>query len=133
MEKHTKCRMEVNQRAPGQYELTGEGTCIEVAVIEWIEKHDEEAAANARRLAACWNACEGIPTAELKDAGPGFWGRFAARNGRQRDEAKAENDRLRAALQAIHEAGRMSDQTRAMYCADIAEAALNHTAPEAAE
>lgn len=42
--------------------------------------------ANARRITAAVNACAGIPTEELEGAGAGFWGRYAARNGKQRDE-----------------------------------------------
>jgi hypothetical protein len=32
----------------------------------WPPAPDEHGAANARRLAACWNACEGIPTKALE-------------------------------------------------------------------
>jgi len=42
----------------------------------------------------------------------------------ERDYLLSRIDHLLAALQAIVEAGRMSDQPRAVYCADIARAAL---------
>ena len=138
MEKHTKCRLEVIQRAPGQYELAGDGTCIEVAVIEWIEKHDEGAAANARRLDACWNACEGIQTQTLEVLPAG---KIAAlkteRDGAildkmavmmEREDRRAENDRLRKLLStAVH----FAEHPEVQWVVD-ARAALN-PAPEAAE
>ena len=40
---------------------------------------------DARRIVAAVNACAGIETEELESAGAGFWGRFASRNGKQRD------------------------------------------------
>lgn len=42
----------------------------------------------------------------------------------ERDRLKALNAELLAALKAIKEAGRMSDQPRAKYCAEIADAAI---------
>jgi hypothetical protein len=39
-------------------------------------------------------------------------------------DLERQRDAMRAALEAIHEAGRMSSQSRAVYCALIAEDAL---------
>lgn len=39
----------------------------------FISTSKEEAEANARRLVACWNACEGIATDELEDVARTGW------------------------------------------------------------
>ena len=41
---------------------------------------------DARRIVACVNACKSITTEDLESNGAGFWGRFASRNGTQRDQ-----------------------------------------------
>lgn len=114
--------LEIRPTAPNHYAVYDGENRITVSLPE----------DDARRIVACVNACEGIPTAELKDAGPGFWGRFAARNGRQRDEAKAENERLRKLLSAAVNADRDGYSLPNHWFTDV-RAALNQPAPEAAE
>ena len=85
--------------------------------------------ANARRIVACVNACEGVPT-ELLEAGPNFIA--AAGNVQQKQDERiaaleAENARLRAALQTALDHVAMPKEQRA-----ASRAALN-PAPEAAE
>lgn len=54
---------------------------------------------NARRLAACWNACEGISAEALESAGNAFNGwRLASY---AMDDAKAQRDELLEALQNL--------------------------------
>lgn len=60
---------------------------------------EEEKAKNARRIVACVNACEGILTEELENAGAGFWGRFSAREGRRAEKAEARVKELEGALE----------------------------------
>jgi hypothetical protein len=66
--------------------------------------------ADARRLAACWNACEGLSTAQLTAMKPPVRARIHE-VAEQRDAAIAERDQLRAEL----------DQARALL-ADILKA-----------
>lgn len=62
--------------------------------------HNDERNANARRLAACWNACDGIPTEDLikkeGDPAPIF---------SMLMEAMKERDELLAALKEIADDG----------------------------
>lgn len=59
----------------------------------WI---DCNTAANARRIAACWNACEGIPTEALEADVPGIF-----RQINRQEELEAQRDDLLTALQLI--------------------------------
>lgn len=66
---------------------------------------EEQAAANARRLSACWNACAGIPTEALED------GSARAERDELREmtggtfyEIKKQRDELLAALEAMNRA-----------------------------
>jgi hypothetical protein len=53
----------------------------------------EEAVANAHRIVACVNACEGITNEEL-NAGGGFWGRTASIQRERLQEAAIEKIEL---------------------------------------
>ena len=66
----------------------------------------EEAEANARRLVACWNACEGIATDELEEIA-----RTGGMLGPREDVAKIaeQRDELREALQALVDAAWLED------------------------
>lgn len=55
--------------------------------------------ADARRLVACWNACDGISTEALESAGNAFNGWKLASYAM--DDAKAQRDELLAALQNL--------------------------------
>ena len=69
---HTKARLEVTATDTGETVLTahaGRGTA-EVSIIARVSQagfhsSPEEMQANARRLAACWNLCLGIPDQAL--------------------------------------------------------------------
>lgn len=62
--------------------------------------------ANARRLAACWNALDGIITTEIEAAArSGSIAHALERVISQRDELQAENTRLRAELEAVGAGG----------------------------
>lgn len=61
----------------------------------WI---DCNTAANARRMAACWNACEGIPTEALEADVPGIF-----RQINRQEELEAQRDELLAALKGMLE------------------------------
>jgi hypothetical protein len=61
--------------------------------------------ANARRIVACVNACEGVPIKALEDAAEcasaGKFGTMAAMYKSEADALQAENKRLREALEQI--------------------------------
>ena len=66
----------------------------------WIDCNTE---ANARRIAACWNACEGLDTGLLKNIttlGDTLASRFRMRDKVERD-LQAQRDELLAALQEV--------------------------------
>lgn len=66
----------------------------------WIDCNTE---ANARRIAACWNACEGLDTGLLKNIttlGDTLASRFRMRDKVERD-LQAQRDELLTALQLI--------------------------------
>lgn len=73
---------------------------------------EEQASANARRLAACWNACDGIPTEALED------GSARAERDELREmtggtfyEIKKQRDELLAALDRLAFAAQCRDNT----------------------
>ena len=72
----------------------------------FISTSKEEAEANARRLVACWNACEGIATDELEEIA-----RTGGMLGPREDVAKIaeQRDELREALQALVDAAWLED------------------------
>ena len=78
----------------------------------------EEAESNARRLVACWNACEGIETDELEEIA-----RTGGMLGPREDVAKIaeQRDKLRDALKSCIEYGAMTGDD---WVADKARAAL---------
>lgn len=45
------------------YAADGKTPVADACLINSVAVHDE---ANARRLVACWNACDGVPTADLE-------------------------------------------------------------------
>lgn len=68
---------------------------------------DEPSEADARRLVACWNACEGITTERLEEIDKPLLmhltgaDRRAARMVQERRELEAQRDELLAALQGL--------------------------------
>lgn len=58
---------------------------------------------NARRLAACWNACEGLSTESLEHNPPLADQLVEALNGKY--EAERQRDRLQQTAQALHNRG----------------------------
>lgn len=62
-------------------------------MVEYSAKRAEDIA-NAARLAACWNACEGIPTEILAHHEPGIF----KRDNEQHIAARDQRDELAAAL-----------------------------------
>ena len=55
--------------------------------------HNDERNANARRLVACWNACQDVPTQVLESIGKGYGPTWL--------QAKDERDELLAALKGL--------------------------------
>ena len=75
MSKHTQGRLKMRQGFDDETkELYVPDSSIkkpfEPTAIATVEADSAEGKANARRLVACWNACEGIPTEALKDKAP---------------------------------------------------------------
>jgi hypothetical protein len=59
--------------------------------------------ANARRLVACWNACDGIPTEEIESGTAGFLHRYATVVD-ERDALVKERDELVAVIRSAQKA-----------------------------
>ena len=115
---HTQGKLTVSEIGVG-FELDDEkGRCIaqtqQLCAIKNAEDHDERKA-NARRLVACWNACDGISTESLE---------MAAALGGLRDVSPgaavfSQRDELLEALQMIASMG-----LDALQCRDTARAAI---------
>jgi len=73
---HTPGPLHVKQMAAylDQFELRGpvDSGVIVARTVPWGNAADVEDAseANARRLAACWNVCEGVPVEALEEVAP---------------------------------------------------------------
>ena len=89
--------------------------------IACIDSTDDPkvATANARRLAACWNACEGIPTPDLEVDNVRFTEML-----RERTELRAQRDAARQALNSLLDAINHDDDGGWFICAE-AEPTIN--------
>ena len=68
---HTSGRLQLDDAQPGdirRYLLAESNEYPHVVASVPIELQPQTAEANARRLAACWNVCEGIPTEMLESS-----------------------------------------------------------------
>lgn len=99
--KHTPGRLEAapwgNSDCSG-WDLTIDGHLLTLSDIE--SATEDEAEANALRIAACWNACEGLDTELLENIlmlGDTLKSRFAARDQIDK-ELQARRDELLTAL-----------------------------------
>lgn len=135
MSAHTKARLVPNAIQITLYGVQAkwhaigiEGTTTAVALMGLCgDSRDAASAADARRLAACWNACEGIDTDNLENF-PGW-----IKNGfapgvmvvAERDKLLVELAAANARIAAIEaEAGKRDDEWRAHSTAkalDLAE------------
>lgn len=61
--KHTQGRLFFAYDDNGFYEIGSDANSLRIAFTYGEGETDES---NARRLVACWNACEGIPTARVE-------------------------------------------------------------------
>jgi hypothetical protein len=108
------------QHTPGIAEATGNGVhigmrCLAIAHMEPQEQRIED----ARRLVACWNACDGLSTEALETEGSAVmgWTRTASKLIRattQRDELLADLRDAAATLrryEALHLAKGTADST----------------------
>lgn len=100
---HTKGRLTVHTHGritAGPFHSYTNGSAQEqFAMVTGFTRSDNPTAerdANARRLAACWNACDGIPTEKLEKAADDISPVFQLLT-----NATAEAMRLRAALEAL--------------------------------
>jgi hypothetical protein len=77
MAEHTAGKIRHEEHRGSHWLQCGKHQIAEVSVIERpaggdvVEGDEAETAANARRLAACWNACRGIPTEALESGALG--------------------------------------------------------------
>ncbi len=77
MAEHTAGKIRHEEHLGSHWLQCGRHQIAEVSVIERpagggeVEGDEAETAANARRLAACWNACRGIPTEALESGALG--------------------------------------------------------------
>lgn len=98
-EQHTPGRLVEDTRGPRADIRSESGRIVAVTyglgfpkTAEGLEKRTKEDRANRRRLAACWNACEGIDTEYLEgdDSLPHYARRLMA----QRDELLAALEKI---------------------------------------
>ena len=86
------------------YAVGMQDTKVTIAITGKFDKPDSDISeANAHRIAACWNACEGIDTGMLENIttlGDTLASRFMMRDKVERD-LQAQRDELLAALIAI--------------------------------
>jgi hypothetical protein len=73
MRAHAKGKIEAKQWADDEHEVYGwnlvqNGYLLPLSSME--EGPEDDSEANARRLAACWNACEGLYTESLERSEP---------------------------------------------------------------
>lgn len=87
-------------------------------------EHPMHTEANARRLVACWNACEGIPTEvlEAQQAGGLPW------HVADQIEQRIQRDELLAALQAFLQGAKCVDSDGYIAYIDIEQAIAQATA-----
>lgn len=76
--------------------ITGANKSFVCALQGMDVEHREECRANARRIIACVNACEGIPTEALEADVPGIF-----RQINRQEELEAQRDELLAVLKHI--------------------------------
>lgn len=132
-EQHTPGRLVEDTRGPRADIRSESGRIVAVTyglgfpkTAEGLEKRTKEDRANRRRLAACWNACEGIDTEYLEgdDSLPHYARRLMA----QRDELLAASVNARDMLaterqafvdcNAIHKLTTNLDQERIVVYGD---------------
>lgn len=101
---HTQGRLVVGERVGDRVQLKhthGDvpgAISLVVAQVTARESWRAEGEANARRLAACWNACEGLETSWLEGVKLGDFPVTGVH--KELEEAMAERDQLRAELEA---------------------------------
>lgn len=107
---------------PGRLHVGGDGTIVysedgwavcNATVFHGRHGGPEVAREHARRLAACWNACEGIPTDELE---PGEYEAYIISTGMETGRLEAERDALLEALRRLSFAAAARDNTMGDPC-----------------
>ena len=104
MSEHTPGKLVLSE--DGLPELNNQNQIIESEKCDLIVYFQFTNKADARRLVACWNACDGIETDLLENivmTGGTLKSRFALRTQEER-ESKAESDSLRAVNAELLEA-----------------------------
>lgn len=141
---HTPGRLESKTHTYGIADTGDYDSIFEIwggeKVIAWFGGEDTDEA-NARRLVACWNACEGIDTyaMELMTGDLSIKNQITAtgkahtKPTHRAVEYRRQRDELLAALEQIERLGREADgnlvDVRAML-GDIARAAISKVKPE---
>lgn len=106
--KHTQDTLIVLPPSAGvdaNWHVTDKGDTFVAHVFGFGHAVDAQSEANARRIAACWNACEGLDTGLLKNIttlGDTLASRFRMRDKVERD-LQAQRDELLAALKGMLE------------------------------
>lgn len=106
-EKHTQGRLAIyHQTKPSSQRIeihdVASNAVAKVFVDTSCSDRHDQSHANARRLVACWNACEGISTERLEDLGRPLLKHLIGCDERAARQVK-ERDELQATLQtAVH-------------------------------
>jgi hypothetical protein len=119
---HTEGKLEYahRQRGDGMYSTElFDAKGVTVASAAWYPIKTETGTTtnreeNARRLVACWNACDGIDTASLE--GKGCLAHLVNDISQQVDDARRERDELVNVLRELHTHGFSANR---MQCIDM--------------
>lgn len=98
MSDHTPGRIQLAKEFDGHI-MTMDGLAVADCCLDYSSLDHDQQVSNARRLVACWNACEGVSTEALETCGKSLLDGETAELSAQRDELLAALKRARGELQ----------------------------------
>lgn len=98
MSEHTPGRIQLAKEFDGHI-MTTDGLAVADCCLDYSSLDHDQQVSNARRLVACWNACEGVSTEALERLGT--LDRARVELDVIRSQAVAQRDELLAALQGV--------------------------------
>lgn len=133
---HTKGPWVVKLLAPNAADIGPQSAGVVAHVARWangVAGPEAENAANARRIVACVNYCEGVPT-ELLEGHPSDLktvSDLAIRNGERADVLEADRDRLRERVKELEAVAQMFlEAFEGPACCEAKSAMGNDAMPE---